>query len=238
MLAHAWICIPALTYRIVYSPLTGWINYLIVYLGFGTAFLLTFIVVEYYCLKYLAVVVFKRMLPIMDDFLAMFMLPTNLSVTALLTYVNMSTSESMMYERRLAGLQPTFWIGSVIKIPLMEGSMLLQTALPIYCSLMVKREKAKFPTRHDSHQQTGNRSKYNQEAITMTLGVVVVLVATAYLMVDMEANFVEGYNDNVSRLVLYLVSDLFYSFLLVAIACYFYATSSELRNHFIDLVNL
>ncbi len=220
----------------MYRPLSGWINYVTVYLGFYTAFLLTFNIVEYYGLRYLAVVVLRRMPPILDDFFARFMLQVNLSLTALLTYVNMLTSESMMYSQRLAGLQPFFWIDSKIKISPMGWCMLLQTSIPIYCSLMIKREKAKLRNLDEAPNE--NRSTHNKEAITTTLGIVIVFVATAFLMADKEANLVEDYNDDVARLALYLASDLFYSFLLVAFACYFYVKSSELRSHLVDLVNL
>ncbi len=48
---------------------------------------MTLVGVEYMFIKYLAVVVWKRLLPILDDFFAVFLLSANISVSFLLALI-------------------------------------------------------------------------------------------------------------------------------------------------------
>ncbi len=115
--------------------------------------------------------------------------------------------------------------------------MILQTIVPLYCSFKIRLERTKLiPTNPDPNPDRSNirrnTSKYNEDAISLSVGIIMIIVATIYLILDLEANFVEDYQNDIQRFLLYLIADLFYSLFLVVLSCYFYATSSELRAFF------
>ncbi len=72
----------------------------------ASTFLISFALtgVEHIILKYLSVVVFQRLLPIMDDFFARFFLLANLATSSFMGLVNCYSEEYFEIEMRASGL--------------------------------------------------------------------------------------------------------------------------------------
>ena len=98
---------PCMFWRMVIGPVTG-ISFWIYWFMASTAiFFFVFLVAEYFLVKYLSIVIFGRILPIMDDFFALFVQVSNAIVAAVFGLINCYTFESNEIEMRLAGLPTT-----------------------------------------------------------------------------------------------------------------------------------
>ena len=167
----------------------------------------------------------------MDDFLAKFLLLSNLTLSALLSYVYMFTSDCLRYGQRLAGHQPSVRSESNVQVAMMEVLLLLQTLIPVFTTVKVRNEKRKMEPDHEHQEQTRNTSRYNEDTISVTIGLPMVILNTIHLMIDQEANYADDYDDPTSRLTLYLCTDLFYGGLIVSVAGLVYIARSKLRKH-------
>ena len=178
---------------------------------------------------------FKRILPVVDDFFAKFLFLTNLTLSAMLSFIYMYNSDCLRYEQRLAGHQPSYLSGSNVTIALMDLFLVSQIVIPISATLMIKKERRKIP--NPSRQQGRNTSSKNREH-SITLGLPMAMLNIIYLMIDMEANFVEKYEDTKTRLQVYLLADLFFGGLMIVIPGMNYAASLKLRKHLREMLVL
>ena len=87
VLVYDTINTPLNVYRLAIGPVSEGLFWISLFLLRICAFWITLIGFEYLFIKYLAVVIWKRILPIVDDFFGLFILLANFSISAVLAMI-------------------------------------------------------------------------------------------------------------------------------------------------------
>ncbi len=108
LLVFSWFYVPIITWRIIGGPIVGRMFWMFMLTSSLVTFFLGFAILEYCLIKFLAIVVMKRMLTILDDIFALFSFLCILLISGLLAGLALYNTDSLMFEKRFAGLPPSF----------------------------------------------------------------------------------------------------------------------------------
>ncbi len=104
VLIFYWITTPLNVWRMVVSPVSGVTYWIWWFLATWVIFNHGLLAYESLLIKYLVVAVYKRFLPIQDDFFAMFLMKANFTVAFMVSITNQYTAMAFQMEKRIAGM--------------------------------------------------------------------------------------------------------------------------------------
>ena len=98
-----WTTLPVVYWRIMVGPVNSHVFWFWCCIMDGQWIRMTLTGISNWIIKLLTIVVRKAMLPIVDDFMAMFFLSVNITVTTFLGYVSICTRYNHLSETRFIG---------------------------------------------------------------------------------------------------------------------------------------
>ncbi len=105
-LAMYWAYLLFLVWRIFVSPVTNYFWWFWWFICTLYAYAVGLTAIEYLFVKYYFIVIAMRIVPILDDFFALFLARTNIAIGAFFGLANCYTEEGFLGEMRTAGLPP------------------------------------------------------------------------------------------------------------------------------------
>ncbi len=219
LMVYYWICTPFNIWRMTASPVSGPGFWLLLLASYATVYFIYLSALEYLLIKFLTNVVFKRVLPLMDDFFAAFFLATNICLGLNLGFLELYTEEASKIELRYGGLPVSMSMTTPIQSLIIPMTGIVSITIALVCGsiLWIRwRQQSSVsvaipPEEQDDPNPGINNKEYKVEAVSVSMMVIFIMLSLFAVMFSNQGGLVvkdSNIKEGNQLLITYILVDL------------------------------